>query len=400
MIAVAMSATATLLQAASNQLRSSTRWPESATTFACRILEGANLPLPGFAEMPVVLPSAASLRLTPELAAHGYLLRKATDNNRSVWLDAIDHLRGREIFPSDRQSFVYNPIEVLGIADGLATLDAADSRRTWFVDTLRRGFSNHHFRAPASVLGAYVALGLLDREAAEGQRLDLIQLSHLATTELILAVGIDLAFPHFSPISRDDLERELLDKVITQEIAINDAAEAATIYAFAIRIRERLLTPRSLMDDLDKVSILCRRFPLFADTMRMRQQKRTPFGITDEYDVQDLLHAILRLHFDDVRPEEHTPSYGGNHSRVDFLLPRERMVIEAKMTRKSLPQKEVVNQLLIDVGRYTKVDGVDTLVCLIYDPERYCSNPKAIETDIENSGSRLKVKVVVCPQVV
>lgn len=132
----------------------------------------------------------------------------------------------------------------------------------------------------------------------------------------------------------------------------------------------------------------------------MRQQKRTPFGITDEYDVQDLLHAILRLHFDDVRPEEHTPSYGGNHSRVDFLLPRERMVIEAKMTRKSLPQKEVVNQLLIDVGRYTKVDGVDTLVCLIYDPERYCSNPKAIETDIENSGSRLKVKVVVCPQVV
>jgi REase_DpnII-MboI len=31
--------------------------------------------------------------------------------------------------------------------------------------------------------------------------------------------------------------------------------------------------------------------------------------IKDEYDVQDLLHAILRAFFDDVRPEEFVPSY-------------------------------------------------------------------------------------------
>ena len=46
--------------------------------------------------------------------------------------------------------------------------------------------------------------------------------------------------------------------------------------------------------------------------------------------MQDLLHAILKLHFDDVRPEEYTPSYSGNASKVDFYLPPERLVVEAK----------------------------------------------------------------------
>ncbi len=133
--------------------------------------------------------------------------------------------------------------------------------------------------------------------------------------------------------------------------------------------------------------------------MRARQRGRTPFGINDEYDVQDLLHAILRLHFDDIRPEEHTPSYAGNHSRVDFHLPGSRLVIEAKMTRSGLTQKEVINQLLIDVGRYSKMDAIDTLVCVIYDPDRHCTNPRGIETDVEKTGNRLNVKVVVCPQV-
>ena len=64
----------------------------------------------------------------------------------------------------------------------------------------------------------------------------------------------------------------------------------------------------------------------------------------DEYDVQDLMHAILRLHFDDVRPEEWTPSYAGKSSRIDFLLPGERTIIEVKMTRHGLGQKEVADE--------------------------------------------------------
>ncbi|MBN9508896.1 MAG: hypothetical protein J0I21_07210 [Alphaproteobacteria bacterium] len=132
--------------------------------------------------------------------------------------------------------------------------------------------------------------------------------------------------------------------------------------------------------------------------IQTRQRSRQSLPVADEYDVQDLLHAILKLHFDDVRPEEWTPSYAGNASRIDFFLPRERMIIEAKMTRQSLGQKEVANELIVDVARYAKFPNVDRLVCLIYDPARRCTNPAALENDLGNSEGRLRVVAVVCPR--
>ena len=44
------------------------------------------------------------------------------------------------------------------------------------------------------------------------------------------------------------------------------------------------------------------------------------------------------------------------------------------------------------------MNGVDTLVCFVYDPKRFCSNPESLENDVEASGSRLKVRAIVCPQ--
>lgn len=58
--------------------------------------------------------------------------------------------------------------------------------------------------------------------------------------------------------------------------------------------------------------------------------------IEDEYDLQDLLHGLLKLHFDDVRVEDFAPERGGGRSRIDFVLKSERLVVEAKMTRPGL----------------------------------------------------------------
>jgi len=98
----------------------------------------------------------------------------------------------------------------------------------------------------------------------------------------------------------------------------------------------------------DFVVELCRRFPLLVAELGNRHAGRPPFAISDEYDVQDLLRSLLRLHFDDVRPEEWNPSYGGTQSRSDLLLKPERVVIETKMTRKSLGQRQLVEQLIVD----------------------------------------------------
>lgn len=70
-----------------------------------------------------------------------------------------------------------------------------------------------------------------------------------------------------------------------------------------------------------------------------RYDQRGTISVTDEYDVQDIFGALLKLHFTDVRPEEWTPSYACNASRMDFLLKPEQVVVEAKMTKKGLGQK-------------------------------------------------------------
>lgn len=85
--------------------------------------------------------------------------------------------------------------------------------------------------------------------------------------------------------------------------------------------------------EIDTEVILERMFMRFykiARQLRNRHDNRQTLSIEDEYDVQDLLHALLHLYFDDIRPEEWTPSYAGKSARVDFLLKNEKTVIEVK----------------------------------------------------------------------
>ena len=74
------------------------------------------------------------------------------------------------------------------------------------------------------------------------------------------------------------------------------------------------------------------KFHVIARQLRTRYNHRNTLEIQDEYDVQDLLHALLLLHFDDVRAEEWTPSNAGGCARVDFLLKDYQTFIEVKKT--------------------------------------------------------------------
>ncbi len=51
-----------------------------------------------------------------------------------------------------------------------------------------------------------------------------------------------------------------------------------------------------------------------------RHNNRPAYQIQDEYDVQDLFQALLQVYFDDIRPEEPTPTHAGSSARADFRL--------------------------------------------------------------------------------
>ena len=54
--------------------------------------------------------------------------------------------------------------------------------------------------------------------------------------------------------------------------------------------------------------------------LQRQHDGRPPMAVADEYDVQELLRSVLNLHFDEVLPEQWTPSYGGTQGRIDVLL--------------------------------------------------------------------------------
>ena len=153
-----------------------------------------------------------------------------------------------------------------------------------------------------------------------------------------------------------------------------------------------------IADSLNLVERICLRFHAAARQLRSRHAERTTIEIEDEYDVQDLLHGFLRLHFDDIRAEEWTPSYAGRSSRVDFLLKNEGIVVETKKTRASLSAGKLGEELIVDRARYDVHPDCETLVCFVYDPEGRIGNPVGLERDLEAHSGDLKVRVIVAPK--
>jgi hypothetical protein len=150
--------------------------------------------------------------------------------------------------------------------------------------------------------------------------------------------------------------------------------------------------------DLETIKLIINRFHQVARQLRKRYSDRETIEIEDEYDVQDLFHALLKLYFNDIRPEEYTPSYAGSSSRVDFLLKSEKIVIEIKKTRKNLKAKELGEQLIVDIARYHSHPDCKHLICFAYDPEGRIANPVGIENDLSKKVDNINVSVFINPK--
>lgn len=151
-------------------------------------------------------------------------------------------------------------------------------------------------------------------------------------------------------------------------------------------------------DALAAIENVCVKFHRVARQLKKRHGDSQNLEIKNEYDVQDLIHSLLWLFFDNIVPEEATPGYAGKSSRIDFLLKAESIGLEVKMTRNGLSGKEIGTQLIEDIARYRKHPECKTLVCFVYDPEELISNPKGLEDDLSREDNGMLVKVIVAPK--
>ncbi|MGN7787758.1 DUF2321 domain-containing protein [Niabella sp. 22666] len=152
-------------------------------------------------------------------------------------------------------------------------------------------------------------------------------------------------------------------------------------------------------NDIFLLDTIMDRFHLVVKQIRQRYNDRTSLDVKDEYDVQDLLHSLLKIYYDDIRTEEWNPSYAGSSTRSDFLLKNEKIVIEVKKTRSNLKAKQLGEQLIIDIAKYKTHPDCKLLYCFVYDPDGYINNPQGIENDLkEDSKDKMKVKVKIVPK--
>lgn len=138
------------------------------------------------------------------------------------------------------------------------------------------------------------------------------------------------------------------------------------------------------------------RFHLVAITLRDRYNQRPTLEINDEYDVQDLLEGLLRVYFDDVRPEEPTESYGGARTFIDFLLKRQRIGIEVKHGNRG--NRRVREEINSDKLNYQQHTHCTKLLCLVYDPNNRIKNPDGFEEDLSKPIDGMETKVFVMPK--
>jgi hypothetical protein len=348
----------------------------------------------------------------PMLAAAGYqYLNPRFQRNSQYdqeWARHLKRLAQRQAFPIDRESYFYRPLDLLGICIGAQSCPSVtDHDRQWLKAILENGAARLPSHSRAHYLGAVAAnqIGVTWTMHSTPRLQDLslatLSLLYWIISQKALATSIGLT------LNEQELGAAVLRMAFLNQNHCDDLADAGLILYATESLVERTIqanveetwkAPRNTQAATALVRALCDRFPIFANALAERHDHRATVSVTDEYDVQDLLGALLKLHFTDVRSEEWTPSYAGNASRMDFLLKPEHVVVEAKMARKGLGQKELVTQLAEDILRYQSHQDCKTLICFVYDPAGKCSNPTALENDLTKNHGGLQVIVVVQPK--
>jgi hypothetical protein len=154
-------------------------------------------------------------------------------------------------------------------------------------------------------------------------------------------------------------------------------------------------------DPVELAKALCRRFHSVARQLRLRGEYRATLSVEDEFDAQDLLHALLRVQFDNIDTDEWTPSYSSGAPRTTLLLNDSRLAVIVKKTRPGLNAKDLTDQLRIDAERYRSHGRCTTLLCFIYDPEGRIGNPRGLEaslTSVNDSNDSFVIDVLVAPK--
>jgi hypothetical protein len=147
----------------------------------------------------------------------------------------------------------------------------------------------------------------------------------------------------------------------------------------------------------DTVAILeplLRRLPRFVGQLRDRPPSRPSLRIDDGRDLEDVVRALLHLHFDNVRRQTRTPSYAAD-TRTDYLVGSEPIALTVKLIGSGVAMHELEREIDEDSAYYQARPGCDRLAVLLYDPEGRLHDPPSIESRWSGKAGATEVRCIV-----
>ena len=60
--------------------------------------------------------------------------------------------------------------------------------------------------------------------------------------------------------------------------------------------------------------------------------------------------------------------------------------------------KQIGEQLIVDIERYQQHPNCKKLICFVYDPEGWVSNPRGLESDLARNDDDFVVTVIIVPK--
>lgn len=147
-------------------------------------------------------------------------------------------------------------------------------------------------------------------------------------------------------------------------------------------------------DPLHLLEPLLRRLPRMIRQLRSRHGNRPPFQVRDAHDLEDLLRALLPLHFEEVRPEGRTPGYAAD-TRADLLLPAEAVALLVKAVGPGVREADIAAQWAEDVAYYRRRVDYRTLVGVVYDGEALLVGPRELEAAWSREEGELTLHCIV-----
>ncbi|MGH9844894.1 MAG: hypothetical protein ACREEM_39765 [Blastocatellia bacterium] len=276
-------------------------------------------------------------------------------NIYAPFLEGIYWMEGRRFFASNGPlSFEVDGLGILGIAVGIARLEASDDKaraQEWLLGIINQSLQQTYG-------------GKWDRSLLRAARIFLNGPGAAVPPdpEIDADLWVALEGKEIVGIS-EEANRAAGNLILDPENRIEGIDQNATrLFALRWLMRQAATAiPTQATIDDDVVKIL-RAVPNSLRRWTWEPKPRTKkvgakaitWDVQNEYHVQSLLWAVLAPIFPDLEDEENLPSFGHKHPRCDLAIPSLRLIVEVKFIYKGTHSEfaEIIEGLAADANLY------------------------------------------------